>query len=134
LFLRPSRSVVVDASTVARVRGRFMEALLTAYRRHGTRVQLVPMALLWGKPTVRPERRGAIDFLFGDPEAPGRLRAFWMFLRHHRSSVGKVAEPIDLGEFVAAPELAGRSDDGLARALRFELSGRIERERRAMQG
>lgn len=135
LFLRPYRHFLGDARAAARVRGRFMETLIELQRRLGARgraLQLVPMALIWGHPAIRPGGRGTLDALFGEPESPGRIRAFWQFVRHHRSSVVKVAEPIDLREFLRGEP--DRTDEGLARRLRFELSGSIERERRVLVG
>jgi glycerol-3-phosphate O-acyltransferase len=138
LFLRPPHHAVRlrgAAQAAALVRGTFVEALIEAQRGMSDplrSVQLVPMTLLWGHPAVRHEGQGTLDALFGDPETPGRLRAFWQFLRYHRSSLVKVGEPIDLRQFLG--EESGRSDDALARTLRFELSGRIERERRGILG
>ncbi|MBI4511553.1 MAG: 1-acyl-sn-glycerol-3-phosphate acyltransferase [Deltaproteobacteria bacterium] len=136
LFLRPSRRIAEgDARAAARVRGRFFEKLIEVQRQlsvHGKYVQLVPMTLLWGASGVRPAGGGAIDAIFGEPERPGRLREFIRFVWHHRGSVVKVAEPMDLDAFLQAH--SGRSDDSLARTLRFEVSGAIERERRVVLG
>ena len=133
LFLRASRHIVSDRARTLRVRGAFTEELISLQRRRpDVRVQFVPMALLWGTPAVRPGHNAALDTLFGEREAPGRIRAFVQFVRHFRSSRVKVAEPFDLPGFL--DRFRSRSDDGLARTLRFELSGRIESEKRVILG
>lgn len=134
LFLRPSHRLVREAAAAAHLRGRFFEDLVGVQRRRGDErpVQLIPMTLMWGHRAVRSGARGPVDALFGEPEVPGRLRAFLQFLRHYRTSEVKVAEAVDLAAFLRDGET--RSDEATARALRFEVSGRIERERRVILG
>lgn len=141
VFLRPARLAGVDEGEAKVVRGRYFEALLAAQRElelRGQAVQLVPLTLVLGHPTVRKRKKDGAsvrDLLFGEAEAPGRFRAtiqvlFWA----SRGSQVKVGEVIDLGAFLDAEGETARSDEARARALRFVASGAIERERRVLMG
>ena len=135
LFLKPPQRyrLVGDKREAAKVRGRFAEELIALGRaRPELAIQLVPMNIAWGRPAVRNTTSPTLDAFFGEREAPGRLRAFIGFLRHHRTTAVQVGEPIELQAFLEAN--AERGDDAAARSLRFELSGAIERERRATMG
>jgi glycerol-3-phosphate O-acyltransferase len=141
LFLRPAKILVEEPGEAARVRGHFFERLVAIGRARAAAglapLQIVPMTLLLGHPAVRRagargEGPGAWGSIFGEPEAPGRLRAFFQFVWHRHTSQVKVAEPLDLATFLA--EAGEHTDDTLARMLRFEVSGAIERERRVVMG
>ncbi len=140
LFLRPARLWGIDPSETPRVRGRFFEKLVQVQRRlsagTGHSVQLVPMTLVMGQMAVRrkgvPGELGLRDAVFGEPEAPARFRALVQFFWHYRDTQVKVAEPIDVATFMN--EAGDRSDDAMARALRFAASGAIELERRVLMG
>ena len=87
---------------------------------------LVPTLIKWD---VHPERedRGLTDVIFGQPEAPGFLRTLYQMLRHYRTALVKVAEPIDLKEFLEEqkehrPErLAESLETRLERSLTLEV-------------
>jgi glycerol-3-phosphate O-acyltransferase len=141
IFLRPARVLVDDPGAASSVRGKFFEKLVALSRRRAAAgappVQMVPLTLVLGRPLVRlagprGQAKGALDTIFGEPEAPGRLRAFFQFTWHHRSSQVLVAEPLDVQAFVS--EHADASDEAVARMLRFEVSGRIEQYRRVLMG
>jgi glycerol-3-phosphate O-acyltransferase len=123
-------------------REHLVEALCGLQAELARPIQLVPLVLIWGQRSARPGSLGLIDRVFGAAEQPGRLRAVLQFLRFFRSAVVKVPEPVDLREFLAeqateqsAAGSAETSPTALTiRRLRFELSGRLERERRVVLG
>jgi glycerol-3-phosphate O-acyltransferase len=133
LFLR--QPLWIARSSGAEFRGRLVETLIAEQRAHPERrVQLAPLMLAWGRSMARPggPKPSFLDRLFGAQEAPGWLRSLLQFLYHRGSALVKAAETIDLQTFLE--QNAGVRDDVLARRLRFELSGRIERERRVLMG
>jgi glycerol-3-phosphate O-acyltransferase len=135
LFLRPARPDGAHPRDVRKIRGQFIEALVGLCRQDAVQVQLVPLTLVLGHPTVRRKAHDGPslgDLLFGEAESPGRFRAFVQFLWHARDSMVKVAAPIDLAAFIA--EHDELSAEVLARKVRFELTGAIERERRVLMG
>ena len=94
----------------------------------------VPMVLLWGSPALRAARtrKGLIDIVFGDREAPGRLRQMYLFFRHFAESQVVASEPIDLRAFLA--QEGEQPEEVLARRLRWQLTGRLESEVRVVLG
>ena len=94
----------------------------------------MPLTLVWGSPAVRAarSRRGIVDLIFGEREAPGRVRAMYTFFSDYKDSQVLVGEPLELPKFLAEEE--GASDDVLARRLRWQLGGRIESEVRVVLG
>ncbi|HEY3352783.1 MAG TPA: 1-acyl-sn-glycerol-3-phosphate acyltransferase [Polyangia bacterium] len=133
LFLRKPMSLA--PGNAAEFRGRLFETLIEEQRRNPTvRLQFVPLILAWGRAVTRPggPMPTFLDRVFGAQEEPGIVRWFLQFLRYRGSAVVKAAEPLDLQAFL--DENAGVRDDVLARRLRFDISGRIERERRVYLG
>jgi glycerol-3-phosphate O-acyltransferase len=115
-------------------RGEYVEALIRLQRDDPRPIFFVPIVLLWGSPAVRAakQRPGLVDTVFGGREAPGRLRALWMFFRHYQDSQVRVAEPIELRQFL--DEETGVDEAHLARRLRWQLHGRLESEVRVVLG
>lgn len=118
-------------------RGPYVEELIRVQKARGRQeppIIFVPLVLLWGSPALRASqtRRGIIDVVFGEREAPGRLRALWMFFRHYASSQVVSGPPIDLAEFLR--EEGDLPDEVLARRLRWKLNGRLESEVRVVLG
>jgi glycerol-3-phosphate O-acyltransferase len=133
LFLRQPLWIV--RSSGADFRGQLVETLIAEQRAHPERrMQLAPLMLAWGRSMARPggPRPSFLDRFFGSQEEPGWFRSLIQFLYHRGSAVVKAAQTIDLQAFLE--QNAGARDDVLARRLRFELSGRIERERRVLMG
>jgi len=86
---------------------------------------LVPHIIVWN---VHPEREetGFTDKVFGLPYAPGFWRSLWLFLTRSRNAFVKVAQPVNLLEFVGT-----RLDQGptaLAQSLRKELTRSLSLE------
>jgi glycerol-3-phosphate O-acyltransferase len=137
LFLRRPRTLV--GGEPAGFRGAFVEELIRIQRERsaaggGRPILFVPLVLVWGSPAVRAARakRGLIDIVFGEREAPGRLRALWMFFTHLRDAQVLGGEVLDLERFLV--EEGGAADEVLARRLRWQLGGRLESEVRVVLG
>jgi len=118
-------------------RGHYVEQLIRLQRERGAQgrpIVFVPLVLLWGSPALRAARtrKGIIDIVFGDREAPGRLRAMYLFFSHFKESQVVAGEPIDLRRFLA--DEGDAPDEVLARRLRWQLGGRIESEMRVVLG
>ena len=118
-------------------RGPYVEEAIRLERERppGARpIVFVPLVLLWGSPALRAAktRRGILDVVFGEREAPGRVRALWMFFRHFKESQVVAAQPLDLAEFIKNE--GDLPDDVLARRLRWHLAGRLESEVRVVLG
>ncbi len=78
-------------------------------------------------------RRSLVDLVFGEHEAPGRLRQLWTFFTHFSDSQVLVGEPLDLQQFLDEEE----GDEPLevtARRVRWLLGGRLESEVRVVLG
>lgn len=118
-------------------RGPFFEELIRLVHegRAGPPIIFVPLLLLWGDPAVRAlkARRSLIDVVFGDLEAPGRVRSIWNFFNHYKESQVLVGEPLELAAFL--DEQSGdAAEEVLARRLRWRLGGRLESEVRVVLG
>src|SRR6185369_16583245 len=121
----------------AQFRGAYVEELIRIQRERGPNgrpIIFVPLTLVWGSPAVRAarSRRGIVDLIFGEREAPGRVRAMYTFFSDYKDSQVLVGEPLELPRFLAEEE--GASDDTLARRLRWTLGGRLESEIRVVLG
>lgn len=98
-----------------------------------TPILAVPLVLAWGTSGVRDaSTAGWLENLVGAEHEPGPPRRFFQVLWRRRRAFMRVAEPLDLQEFIRLME-PGRPEVQ-TRRLRFELSGRIERERRIAFG
>src|SRR4051812_14401988 len=118
-------------------RGNYVEKLIEIQRERGTTgkpIVFVPLLLMWGSPALRAAktRRGIIDTVFGDREAPGRVRSMYLFFNHFKESQVVAGDPIDLTRFLK--DEGDAPVDVLARRLRWQLGGRLESEVRAMLG
>lgn len=95
-------------------------------------IRLVPQLLVW---THNPDRyrKSFWTMVFGDPEAPGRLRKLINFLLNRRRAFVQVGKPIDLVAFLADHPDHGDLDE-LARALRFAIHQTMSLEERVIKG
>ena len=71
--------------------------------------------------------------VFGDPEAPGRLRKGINFLINRRRAFVQLGDPINVSEFLAKESPALSAPD-LAAKLRYEILQRMQREERVIKG
>jgi glycerol-3-phosphate O-acyltransferase len=116
-------------------RGAYVEELIQIQRARPRRpIVFVPLTILWGSPAVRAKgaRRSLVDLVFGEHEAPGRLRQLWMFFTHFADSQVLVGEPLDLERFL--DEEDDLTLEVAARRVRWQLGGRLESEVRVVLG
>jgi glycerol-3-phosphate O-acyltransferase len=134
LFLRRPKTLL--GWEAAGFRGAYVEELIQIQRAGPRRpIVFVPLTILWGSPAVRAKgrRRSLVDLVFGEHEAPGRLRQLWMFFTHFTDSQVLVGEPLDLEQFLVEEE-PGLTLEVAARRLRWQLGGRLESEVRVVLG
>lgn len=93
---------------------------------------LVPQMVMEKDPSR--EEKGLLQLFFGDSEHPGRLRKLVLFLFRGKKAVVEMADPVNLQEYLAAPENAGLSPAELAQNLRRELIDRLDQTRRVITG
>jgi glycerol-3-phosphate O-acyltransferase len=112
--------------------GPYAERVLDTVR-GGAPVVAVPLVFVWGTSGVRDSgARGWVDNLVGAEHEPGPLRRLGQLIWRRGRAFLRVADPVEVREFLAAA--ATDREDLQARRLRFEVSGRIERERRVAFG
>ncbi len=94
-------------------------------------IMLIPLLLMWEQ---QPEsyRRSILDFVFGDPQAPGAIRKVLSFFWNFRRARALVGKPINIAEFLAGPDAA--NPDAVAARLKFAISEEFLRESRAIRG
>ena len=79
--------------------GGLLQCLIDLQRDRERPIYLVPHLVVWD---LHPEKesKSLADTVFGQPEAPGFLRNVVRLMRNYRKAVVKVADPIDLSEFI----------------------------------
>lgn len=93
---------------------------------------LLPLLVVWDQ---KPEsyRRTFLDVVFGDPQAPGRLRKLMSFAFNFRRARAQVGRPLDLREFITAnPDTA--DPEVLAARLKFAMMNEFLLESKAIRG
>lgn len=95
----------------------------------GRPVTLIPLLILWGR-EAGARRKTFIDLLFGDVDAPGRLRKLFIFLRNFHFARARCGRPVELppAEAEAAPA------EVLAQRLRRLISLQIAAEKKSALG
>ncbi|MEO1334440.1 MAG: 1-acyl-sn-glycerol-3-phosphate acyltransferase, partial [Myxococcota bacterium] len=128
LFLRKPRTWLNPSGTYT---DRHVEALLELQRSSDRPLLLLPETLQW---TTRPVglRPTLLDSIFGNREAPGRMREVVGFLWNHRHARFHVGAPVDLR---AVLEREGKSEDRITtRKVRFSISHHLAREEQIRTG
>lgn len=94
-------------------------------------IMLIPLLLVWEQ---QPEsyRRTILDFVFGDPQAPGAIRKVLSFIWNFRRARAQVGKPINISEFVTSED--AQTADAVAARLKFAISEEFLRESRAIRG
>ena len=89
-----------------------IEALIRLQQQQERPIYLVPHLIKWDNHPQR-EDKSVTDAIFGEGEAPGFLRSMAKLIRHHRSALVKVSDPIDLKDFVqnTTPQAESPDDD-----------------------
>ncbi|MBW2702069.1 MAG: 1-acyl-sn-glycerol-3-phosphate acyltransferase [Deltaproteobacteria bacterium] len=79
--------------------GGLLQCLIDLQRDRERPIYLVPHLIVWD---LHPEKevKSLADTVFGQPEAPGFLRTLVRLMRNYRNAMVKVADPIDLSEFI----------------------------------
>jgi len=93
---------------------------------------LVPLMVVWDK---KPEsyRRSVMDWVFGDPQTPGRLRKLVAFALNFRSARARTGKVINLRDFVEK-NVDAENDDVVAARLKFALAQEFLLESKAIRG
>ncbi len=96
-------------------------------------IRIVPQLLMW---THNPDRyeKSFWQNVFGDPEAPSRIRKAINFFLNRRRAFVQLGKPVDVAAFIAErPELAG-DPKALAAEIRLAIKGALSIEERAIKG
>ena len=129
LFLKPSRGLVQWG---AKVDDGPIRSLIALQRTSSTPIFLVPQFLFWER---QPERyqKSVVDYVFGNPDAPGRLRKIINFILNHRKAFVHVGNAVNLREFL---EEEGDQQDSevLTRKLRWRLNHQFTLEQKVVNG
>jgi len=110
----------------------WLQELINAQRKVAFPILVVPQVLVWERDPDRA-RHSIIDSFFGDPGAPGRIRKLSSFVLNHRRAHVRMAEAIDLQEFLARHP-GSRDDAILAERLRVEVVRALQQEDRVIRG
>ncbi|MEZ4267272.1 MAG: 1-acyl-sn-glycerol-3-phosphate acyltransferase [Myxococcota bacterium] len=93
---------------------------------------VIPQLLVWSQNPNR-YRRTMSDLVFGNPEAPGRVRKALSFVINRSRAFVQMGQPIDLGLFIAEqPEDLSVAE--LAKKLRFACLQALSVEERVIKG
>lgn len=122
LFLRRPRTLTNPTSGYSE---HHVETLLELQRRQDRPILLLPETLLWTKRAVglRPT---IIDAIFGDREAPGRLRELLGFLWHSADARYHVGIPVNLADVLERQK--GQTDRTSAKKVRWAILHHLARE------
>ena len=110
-----------------------LAGLIDFHRRTGRTVLLVPQIVFFSK-SPPPGRLRWVDLLFGPEDRPGPLRLLYGLFHHPGRAFVEVSSPIDLGAFLARPDLDGRPPDFQAALLAGEILDLVRRHRRSITG
>ena len=94
---------------------------------------VVPQLLVWSQDPLRFGSGRLRQLVFGNPNAPGRLRKAVNFFLNRKRAFVQFGKPIDVLEFLAA-QPSEMSVDALARKLRFQIHRAFRDEDRAIRG
>lgn len=122
LFLR--RPVTLTNPTSA-YSERHVEQLIALQRQSERPILLVPEMLQWTKAAIGV-RRTIIDIVFGDREAPGRIRELMGFFWHYQDSRYHVGAPVNLQAVLEREK--GLSDQVIAKKIRWAILHHLARE------
>ncbi len=96
----------------------FIETLVSTQQTQDRPIYLVPNLMFWNLHPGK-ESKALTDAVFGLQESPGFMRSLFMLLGNYRNTLIKVAEPINLQDFIAGHSTVGIA--GQAEALRRRL-------------
>jgi glycerol-3-phosphate O-acyltransferase len=96
-------------------------------------IYLIPHLMFFGK-TPRPRIPSLLDILFGSEQEPGRLRRLVKLFKTPGKVFVEISEPLNLKQFLEAPEAGDRSLEQLSLALRRRLLLQLNRHRQSITG
>jgi len=102
-----------------------LDMLIHSQQKSGKPIFLIPHLIVWNRHPEK-ETKGLPDAAFGVHESPGFLRTLYMLLRYGRNALVKVAEPVNLLEFIGGE--SGQDPSKLARSLKNLLRQRLSLE------
>lgn len=129
VFLKRRKTLIQWGSEVG---SSLMSDLVSIQRDVQRPLILLPMLVIWDQ---KPEtyRRTFVDMVFGDPQAPGKIRKILSFVFNFRRARTQVGRPLDLAAFLAANTDAADEED-LGARLKFELSREFRLVSKAIRG
>ncbi len=122
LFLRRPRTLIGGSGEYSE---KHVEALLQLQRQIDRPIFLVPETLLLGR-VATGIRRTIFDVIFGDREAPGRLRELVGFLLNRGEARFHAGAPINLRAFMERE--AGTVHRSIAKKIRWSILNHLARE------
>lgn len=122
LFLRRPRTLTSSHPAYAE---RHIETLIALQRQLDRPILLLPETLLWTKRAVGLQRT-IIDSIFGDREAPGRIRELLGFFWQYDSSRYHVGAPVNIAAVLERER--GQSDRVIAKKIRWSILHHLARE------
>ena len=102
-----------------------LDTLIGTQQKSQKPIYLVPHLIVWNRHPEK-ETKGLPDAAFGLHESPGFLRTLYMLLRYGKNALVKVAEPVNLLEFLGGK--SGQDPVKLARSLQDLLRQRLSLE------
>ncbi len=102
-----------------------LDTLIGTQQKSERPIYLVPHLIVWNRHPEK-ESKGLPDAAFGMHESPGFLRSLYMLLRYGRNAKVKVAEPVNLLEFLGCQ--SGHDPGKLSRSLHGILDQRLSLE------
>lgn len=122
LFLRRPVTLINRSESYSE---KHVEALLALQRQTARPILLLPESLLWAT-RAAGLRRTIIDSIFGDREAPGRLRELLGFLWTYEGSRFHVGAPVNLQSVLEREK--GKPDHVIAKKIRWSILHHLSRE------
>ena len=122
LFLRQPKTLTNPTTTYAE---RHVEALIGLQRKIDRPILLLPEALLWTRRAMGL-RRTIIDVVFGDREAPGRLRELVGFLANRHDARFHVGAPVNMQSVLERE--AGNPNRVISKKIRWSILHHLARE------
>lgn len=110
----------------------YLKEILISQMKKEIPLFLVPQIIVWEK---KPEqyKKNIIDIVFGDPQAPGRIRKLINFILNYRRAFVQLGEIINLKDFIEN-EKEVKDIDALAQKLKWRLHHEFYLEQKVIRG
>jgi glycerol-3-phosphate O-acyltransferase len=110
-----------------------LQFLIALQKRIDRPILLVPQLIFFTR-NPRRARWTLVDLVFGPEDEPGRLRLLASLFKNPGNVFVELSPPIDLGRFLARPEIATHGSDYQAAILRGEVLSQVSRHRQSITG